>query len=366
MLLLLRSLEPGGTERQVLTLANGLRARGYEVSVAVLHSGGTLEAEAEERLGPLIRLDLGRRAPRAWTFLRAVRQRRPDILYSFLPGQNLLSLLTRLQRRRPRIVWGIRSAGMDLSSYNVVGRLAYRLEPHLAGLADAVVVNSKAAKRVAKESGFPEERLHEIQNGIDTDHFSRDDTAGAAYRQKLGVSDRHPLVGLVARIDLGKGHATFIRAAAIVRRARPDTTFVCIGGGSPALETELRSLADRVGVGDAMKWTGHEHDIVAAYSALDLACSASDYESFPNAVAEAMACGARVVVTDVGDSSHIVGDTGYVVPSANAAALADAVLAALLAGSDAKRRVTERIVRHFSVEAMVDRSDRLFDDLLAS
>jgi len=97
----------------------------------------------------------------------------------------------------------------------------------------------------------------------------------------------------------------------------------------------------------------------AVYNAFDILCSASATEGSPNVVLEAMACGVPCVVTDVGDSARIVADTGIVVPSQDPGALAEG-LAAMLARlptveSDRLRR---RVETYFSVEAMVDATER--------
>jgi hypothetical protein len=129
---------------------------------------------------------------------------------------------------------------------------------------------------------------------------------------------------LPARIDPVKGHATFLKAASELLKSGAPLRFICIGGGSQNLATRLQALADEIGIAPHVIWTGNRSDMPAILNALDIAALCSDAEGFPNVVGEAMACGVPCVGTDVGDTRHLISDTGFIVPPRDPRALADA------------------------------------------
>ena len=124
---------------------------------------------------------------------------------------------------------------------------------------------------------------------------------------------------------------------------------MCIGGGPDDYLRELRQLAAGFGLSDKVIWPGSLTDMPSAYNALDICCSSSFGEGLSNAIAEAMACEVPRVVTNVGDSALVVGDTGVVVPRRNPDALAAgwAAMADLMTqnpglGKAARKRIESR------------------------
>jgi len=125
-------------------------------------------------------------------------------------------------------------------------------------------------------------------------------------------------------------------------------------------------LANSLGFGNRILWVDACRDMPAVYSSLDVLCSASCSEGFPNVIAEAMACGVPCVVTDVGDSARIVGDTGMVVPSKDSVRLATAIEDSLRREeneTELQRRRT-RIVEKFGLEKLVASTELLFRQAL--
>ncbi|MEA2754542.1 MAG: hypothetical protein QOJ54_831, partial [Aliidongia sp.] len=160
---------------------------------------------------------------------------------------------------------------------------------------------------------------------IDTDYFMPDPVARSRQRSAWGVTDAAPLIGMAARFDPMKGHEVFLAAASLLLRRRPAARFVLIGDGSPSYAESLHIKARQFGLNPSLIWAGDTPDMAAAYNALDLATlSSTEGEGFPNAVAEAMACGVPVAATDTGDTARLIGETGAVVPPGDPAALADA------------------------------------------
>lgn len=365
VLFLVRSLDVGGAERQLVVLARGLRSRGHEVSVAVLYGGGAFEEDLR-RDGIQVH-DLAKRgrwdlAPVLRRLARLVGSERPHCLHAYMSLGNLLAATMRPLFPSLKVVWGVRSAMGDFRAYGWPSALSAWLERAASPLAHAVIANSEAARRQAAAMGMSRRKIMVIPNGIDCECFRFDPSGRERLREEWGIPAGAALVGMVARLDPVKNHPVFLRAAARVAAAREDVRFVCVGDGRPEYRRELERLAAEAGVGARLVWARGERVGREVYSALDAAVLSSDPgESFPNVVAEAMACGRPVVLTDSGDGPLVVGDTGAVVPPRDPEALARGIVEVLerarTPGDGLSARTRARIEREFSVERLVERTE---------
>jgi glycosyltransferase involved in cell wall biosynthesis len=325
--LLIRALSVGGAERQVVQLANMLGTQGISVGIITLYDNGPLGQAVDYhrvrqfRLGKRGRWDLLRPLLR---LVRLLRRERPTILYAFLPAQTALAALLRPFLPPCRLVFGLRSS-LDYRQTDWLQRAVYALETRLASRAALIIANSAAGLAAALRRGMKPDRLLVIGNLIDTDYFVPDPTARSRQRAAWGITEPSPLIGMAARFDPMKGHDVFLAAATLLLGRRPAARFVLIGSGSGSYAELLHSKARHQGLSGSLIWAGGECDMPAAYNALDLATlSSTEGEGFPNAVAEAMACGVPVVATDTGDTARLIGETGAIVPPGDPAALADA------------------------------------------
>ena len=366
ILLLIRSLEVGGAERQVVQLATGLHERGHDVRVAVFYRRGPLLSDLEEHGIEIVDLSKAGRWAVVGFFSRLIgvlRRVRPDVIYSMLGGANIVAAAARAAVPHTKLIWSVRASDVDLAKYDWHLRAAYAVERGLSRRADLIISNSHAGRDFAVAHGFPEDRMAVVPNGIDTRRFRPDAPARARQRKEWAIADDQVAIGVLARLDPMKGHEVFLHAAALIAGDRPHMRFVCIGEGPE--RRRLESLASDLGLGGRLSFTGAASDPAVALNGLDTCCSPSLFgEGFSNAIGEAMACGLPCVVTDVGDSALLVGATGAVVPRSDPDALAQGMLAIcdrLRAEGAADPRA--RIIENFSVDTMVDRTLQLLLEL---
>jgi glycosyltransferase involved in cell wall biosynthesis len=318
ILFFVRSLELGGSQRQLAALARALARRDHQIAVVMFYGGGPNE-KALAGIGVRLielrkssRWDIFGPFARLWSIIRAES---PDILYAFLPTQTTLAALLAPFGTKTRLVFGVRAAGMRTSHYDVLSALIYRLEVILSRRADLIIANAGAGRADAVKRGMPRERIVVIPNGIDAGIFRPDSKEGRELRRQWNIAESSFVIGLVARLDPMKDHMNFLNAAAKFMRLDSNARYVCVGGGQPTYRESLMAYAQSLGLGDRVVWAGEISDARAVYNAFDISTLSSAFgEAFPNVIGEAMACGVPVVATDIGDIASIVGESGEIVP----------------------------------------------------
>jgi glycogen synthase len=210
------------------------------------------------------------------------------------------------------------------------------------------------------------ERVVVIHNGVDAEAFRRTDRREALARHAV----REPYVLFVGRISEQKGIFPLLEAA----RALPEDVSLVLCASSPDTPELLARLEAAVTGRPRVRWINAMlpvAEVVELYSHAALFVCPSIYEPFGLINLEAMACGTPVVATRVGGIPEVVvdGETGWLVPPGDPAALAEALRGAL--GDPVRaRRMGEagrrRVEAHFSWDRIADRTLAVYRDAIAA
>jgi glycosyltransferase involved in cell wall biosynthesis len=356
VVLLIRSLGRGGTERNLVTLAQALQKEDLDITVFSFYPG-EFDQEMRDKHIKFSCLDKTGRWDVAtlWHLTCQLMAAKPHILYSFSAIPNLLVVFLKLFLPSTRIFWGVRRSCMDYVCGEWFSQLIFRCQRVLSSQTDYIIFNSHCGRGYYVAHGFPDYKAVVIHNGIDTARFNYDHEGRSRVRSEWGIPLSTILIGLVARLDPIKDHHNFLEAAALLSRERDDLRFVCVGSGVGVYARQLYQLSARLNIADKVIWAGKRTDMNAVYSALDIACCSSQSEGFPNALGEAMACTVPCVTTNVGDAAIIVGDAGIVVPPRNPTALATGLTACFeRKRSELSVAARARIVEMFDISKQVE------------
>lgn len=359
----LTTLAMGGTEKQVLAVADRVAARGHAVALLVLKP-----YEADDCISDLnvIHLDIRKNA---WSFVaglrrgvRFLRSFRPDVIHSHNFHGNMLARVMRLFYRPAKLVCTIHNVyeggGMRM--------LAYRLSDPLADRSTAV--STVVAERFVRLKAVPQAKCTVLTNGIDAGEFHPDEQRRAAMRAQMGLDE---FVWLsVGRITAAKDLPNLLQAFGEVHREALQTQLWIAGearSGSSGI-TQHFSGGRPQGAIENVHLLGLRHDIVALLDAADGFVLSSAWEGIPLALGEAMAMEKPVVATDVGGVRELVGEAGILVPAKDSAALARAMLEVMQQSPEGRaalgRTARQRILAQFSIDSKVDAWEELYRSML--
>lgn len=370
---LITGLGVGGAETMLLKLLGGLDPERFASSVVSMTEPGPL-AQPIAKLGiPVHTLGLNRGVPNPLALpklFQLTRQFRPDILQGWMYHADVLGYFAARAARIPKLVWNIRCSDLDFPTTSRSLRVVFATHGFLSRFTDATIVNSAAGMAFHRSHGHASQRWELIQNGFDAARFRPDAAQRARGRAELGLSDEEIAIGMVARFDRYKDHATFIAAARLMREREPKAVFILAGKGMTADNEQIAGPLRAAQLTERIRLLGEYADPSQLYPSLDIATLCSFTEGFPNAVGEAMSCELPCVATDVGDSALLLGDTGRVVPPGNPQAVANTWSEWIGLGPEGRQRIgaaaRARIQERFSLQAIVAAYDRLYSELGAS
>lgn len=371
---IITDLFTGGAEMMLCKLLSGTKRERFEPVVISLMDRGTL-ADRIEALGiPIhtIGMKAGKPTPASVRRLIVIaHQLQPDLIQGWMYHGNLAAQLTRafLPQSIP-VFWNIRQSLYTLEQEKKITAAVIKFCASISSLPTKIIYNSQTAAKQHEKIGYSNSKTIVIPNGFDTDIFATSSEAKSILCRELDIPENTVLIGLIGRYHPMKDHTNFLHAAALLQKQNSGlkVKFVMVGKAVDWENQNLYQLAEELGLLNSIHLLGERHDIPRITAALDIASSSSYSESFPNIIGEAMSCSVPCVVTDIGDSTWIVGDTGRVVPPRNPQALANAWKDLINLNPEDKvvlgKAARSRIIRHFSLSSVVLRYESLYKDVL--
>ena len=360
---LVERLDPVRFDIEVISLADGPAVRRLRAIGATVHVVD--EPDDDAALARVVEL---------------LCERPPEIIHNHMFRAEVIGTLAaielrRLNMARPYVIGTVHSSRVRSASDRAMLR---RLTPSM----DRLVAVSRAIVAKLEREGRTGVPLELIYNGVDLKRYEYTE-ACCTLPEEYGFPEGAPLVGVVARLEPEKGHATLLEAWPAVLDAAPEARLLIIGEGSqrPVLEAQAEAMnllgrecsADQcVGTrgarpGAKVLFTGLRDDVPAVTAALDVAVLPSYREAQGLAILEAMALRRPVVATAVGGVPEMIehGRTGLLVPPRDAEALAAAIARVLNDHplADTLARAGHDFVHgSFSVERMAGAVARIYEE----
>jgi len=367
---IIAALNVGGTEMMLYKLLPRMRKDRFENIIITLKEKGELSEDFESqniRVYNVLGMGGVLRVSALIKSLKIFRQINPDLIQGWLAHGNLIATLaSAFLPYRLSTLWNVRYTALPRGETKRSILFIIKLLSILSFLPQKIVFNSKAGADDHCRMGYRSDKSCIIPNGFDTKLFSPSEKNRSCVRSELNISEEAVLIGLIGRFDPLKDHSCFLKAGAMLLSRKRGIFFLLAGREVDWQNQQLKQLIEKLGMSKKVFLLGERRDVHRITAALDIASCSSVAEGFPNVIGEAMSCGIPCVVTDVGDSAMLVGDTGTVVPPSSHEALCEAWLKLIEMGSAERRilgeKARKRIEDHFSIQKVVKKYEHLYEE----
>jgi glycosyltransferase involved in cell wall biosynthesis len=296
VLLMVRGLGIGGTERQLVETARFLERDRFIPHVACFRPHGLRRADLDNAGIPVLHLPLySFKSPAlfraAKQLIRYISDHQIKVVHSFDAPSNIFAVPVARYAGVPAVLSSQRG------DRDLTGQLIKRCLRLIDRLTGAVVVNCLAMQRyLVEDEGVPESKIRVCYNAVDIEQYKR--------RASISPWPGKLVIGVVCALRPEKGLDTLIRAFA--KLSKSEVVLAIVGSGPE--EPNLRSLASELGVVERCHFQAASSDVAEWLSRMDLFVLPSRSEALSNALMEAMACSCCSIATRVGGNPELIDD----------------------------------------------------------
>lgn len=289
-----------------------------------------------------------------------------DIVDTWLYHADIFGFIVAKILLNKKLIWNIRHSNLDKGVNKPRTLKIVKINSFLSKYVDCITYNSNKALENHIKFGYKNKNSVVIPNGFELDKFKFDLGNRIRVRNELGLNEEQKVIITVGRWDIQKDYYTLLKALNELKKYYKNFKMIMCGTNLDYSNEELTDLIDTYDLRENIILLGRREDIPALLSAADIYVSSSLGESFSNAIGEAMACELPCIVTDVGDSKLIVGETGIIVEKQKPLELSNALKNMIHCKKNIKYNSTarKRIAEKFSISIITKKFQSVYDNVM--
>lgn len=304
-----------------------------------------------------------------WRIYRYLKKNRVDLVHTHTSKAGIIGRWAAYLAGVPVIIHSPRGSIYHETYFKAaVLRFFAWLEGLTARFTRKIVTLCESEKKDYIRYGIaPKEKFTTIYSGVEVARYVDIPVDTAKKKKELGIPEKRPVIGYVARMTPEKGHLFCLEAFQRVLKEFPDAVLVFAGGGP--LEAQVKEAIGRLGISSSVVMTGFRKDVSEVVRTFDFAIQPSLWDGLPRAMVECMLAEKAVVATSVGGIPEIIhdGKTGYLIPEKDEKAMAEGMLKLLrdpglakTMGFNARKRMEEV----FNIDVSVEKLFTLYEALI--
>lgn len=366
--IMIPSLKKGGAEGQAVVLSKNIDRKKWRVILIVL-SSYEHNLEFSDTVGDVDIFYIPKRGDLI-KFLFEIKfilaSQKVALVNAYLVTSQAYAFCARVLGWRGRLIFGVRDSLPIIRKKGIKDFFLDLIVFNPLFGPDLYIFNSTAGK-INKGFFIKKKNAIVIYNAIDTQKFKPNLQSREHVLDGMSSYGNGLIIGLVANLNEHKDVATFVRAAQLAIEKDSSINFVIIGEHETKYGEIAKELIAKYELKKQFHFFGVRTDIEILLPGLDLLVSSSITEGFSNTIAEAMASGVPCVVTDVGDSSMIVNDTGYIVNEKDYIGIAEAIVSFETLTHEERasmgKAARKRIVENFSNEIALLKNNEVYEKI---